>query len=743
MRVRSAILPCTAIAAMLFSCLASCCAGAEEEGERYALLVGVSTYRSDSGFTALKYPESDMKRLAESLKEIGFQERNIRLMVQSAPDERFNPRRENILKELSLLMANKRPNDTVMVVLSGHGLQKRGTDNSYFCPNDTNLKNIDTWLDMETVFAQMKLCNAGGKLLIADCCRDDPSLNNLKGVSEKVESMTRPAKLKPPQNVAVLLSCGTGESAYEEEELKGGVFTYFLIEGLKGDASMNGVIEVKSLASYLQRKVYDYVSGKRGASQTPSFRMESDKPLVLANLRKDLALTFPAKMKAAREATAKQDYAHAVEMFQAAQRLKPDDPSVRTELADALTERGKDYHSGRGVEKDYKEAMRWYKLAVAQGSSRAENNIGMLYQFGFGVMKDEKEAARWVRIAADKGLAIAQKNLGCFYREGTGVAQDDAEAVRWFRLAASQGQAESITSMGYMCEQGRGVDKDDKEAVRWYRAGAAANEVYAMRNLALMCKEGRGVLQNDEEAVLWFRKAADLGFDKAQTDLGRMYSAGRGVPQDNKEAVRWYRKAADQGESWAQNSLGYMYEAGQGVEKNEVEAARWYRLSADQGNGTGQSNLGNLYLNGTGVEQDYKEAARWFRKAAAQRDATAQCNLGYMYESGKGMAPDETEAARWYRLAAEQGLAMAQNNLGIYYKDGKGVVQNDNEAVKWFKKAADQGNPSAQNYMGVMYQAGRGGLPRNIGMAVEWYRKAAKNGEEWGAKNLHDLGYRN
>jgi len=257
------------------------------EGERYALLVGVSTYRSDSGFNNLKYPESDVIALKDALLELGFDEANIRLMVKSSPDERFNPRRENILKELKLLLANKNKDDTVIVVLSGHGLQPRAKDGAYFCPSDAVVKESETWLDLETVFEQLKNCGAGGKLLIADCCRDDPALANIKGLPQDVQSVTRPGKLKPPQNVAALFSCGNGEVAYEEEELKGGVFAHFLVQGLKGQAAFNGEIEIKSLAGYLQKKVYDYVSAKRGASQVPSFRMESDRLLVLAKVEPD------------------------------------------------------------------------------------------------------------------------------------------------------------------------------------------------------------------------------------------------------------------------------------------------------------------------------------------------------------------------------------------------------------------------------------------------------------------------
>src|SRR5437762_12582953 len=86
-------------------------------GERYALLVGVSEYREDSGLTNLQFPENDMTKLKDALVGLGFQPENVRLMVQSGVgSDRLKPRRENVLKELQLLMKNKRAEDLVLAM---------------------------------------------------------------------------------------------------------------------------------------------------------------------------------------------------------------------------------------------------------------------------------------------------------------------------------------------------------------------------------------------------------------------------------------------------------------------------------------------------------------------------------------------------------------------------------------------------------------------------------------------------
>jgi TPR repeat protein len=50
-------------------------------------------------------------------------------------------------------------------------------------------------------------------------------------------------------------------------------------------------------------------------------------------------------------------------------------------------------------------------LAADQGYPLAQQLLGQLYENGIGVEKDEKEAVKWYRKAANQGLAVSQHNL--------------------------------------------------------------------------------------------------------------------------------------------------------------------------------------------------------------------------------------------------------------------------------------------------------------------------------------------
>ena len=97
------------------------------------------------------------------------------------------------------------------------------------------------------------------------------------------------------------------------------------------------------------------------------------------------------------------------------------------------------YGNGNGVPQDDAEAVRWYRLAAAQGVADAQFNLGNQYRTGEGVPQDDAEAVKWYRLAAEQGDAEAQNNLGVSYTVGKGVPQDYITAHMWFNLAAANG----------------------------------------------------------------------------------------------------------------------------------------------------------------------------------------------------------------------------------------------------------------------------------------------------------------
>ncbi len=134
------------------------------------------------------------------------------------------------------------------------------------------------------------------------------------------------------------------------------------------------------------------------------------------------------------------------------------------------------YRYGRvPVERDPKEAARWFQKAVAQGHAPAMNAMGDLYNLGApGLPRDALEASKWYRQAADKGYADAMASLGDLHSSNKSSAlwKDDAEAVRWYRMAAERGHVLAMHNVARAYQTGKGVAVDKKEALNWYRKAA-------------------------------------------------------------------------------------------------------------------------------------------------------------------------------------------------------------------------------------------------------------------------------
>ncbi len=83
------------------------------------------------------------------------------------------------------------------------------------------------------------------------------------------------------------------------------------------------------------------------------------------------------------------------------------------------------------------------KALADLGVAAAQNNIGVMYDKGKGVARDYTQAVMWYRKAADQGYAGAQSNLGNKYCNGEGVSKDYTQAMMWYLLANAGGAKET------------------------------------------------------------------------------------------------------------------------------------------------------------------------------------------------------------------------------------------------------------------------------------------------------------
>ena len=63
------------------------------------------------------------------------------------------------------------------------------------------------------------------------------------------------------------------------------------------------------------------------------------------------------------------------------------------------------------VAQDYKEAVKWYRLAAKQGNDVAQFNLGLKYAHGVGVPQSYQETYNWLSLAAASGHKAAKESL--------------------------------------------------------------------------------------------------------------------------------------------------------------------------------------------------------------------------------------------------------------------------------------------------------------------------------------------
>ena len=278
------------------------------DGKRYALVVGVSTYRPGQPLPELEFTENDATELAKVLGDGGYK---VTLMTQTVGRDKgsevLSPMSDYIRDQLLAILDNPflKPEDVVIVAFAGHGVQYelveggKKTPKFYFCPSDADVAKLRTandvtdrsrLIDLSEVYQSLSDCKAGGKLLLVDACRNDPSKPS---VSRSLTSVTLPPLPPPPGGTAAYFSCSAHQQAFEDKDLKHGVFFHHVIEALKGDADAgtskrpaDGQITLTELSDHVSMTTYDYVRDKfKGARQAPELKGEFRLSIPLLKLR--------------------------------------------------------------------------------------------------------------------------------------------------------------------------------------------------------------------------------------------------------------------------------------------------------------------------------------------------------------------------------------------------------------------------------------------------------------------------
>ena len=232
--------------------------------QRWAVIIGVGHYE-DPGIGDLPNAVNDawaVKKMLSGLKD-GFPVENVLILVDSE-GTLSRPTRANILRFLTSRLELAGPDDTVLVYFAGHGTTEDGA--LYLLPSEAALINVATtgvaFADVERLLDRSR---AKKKILILDACHSGTGRGSDKMDTAAMEELDRASEGK-----VILSSCGENEVSYEMPNTGHGAFTYFLLEGLRGNGDKNkdGYITATELSRYTWDTTRRWAS-RQGLKQKP------------------------------------------------------------------------------------------------------------------------------------------------------------------------------------------------------------------------------------------------------------------------------------------------------------------------------------------------------------------------------------------------------------------------------------------------------------------------------------------
>ena len=244
----------------------------------WGLCVGINDYTRVKGYTFadLRCSKNDAEEMREVLEQHGISELYREARVKLVPQEKATA--AQIRARLRELGAKARPDDWLVLFLSGHGYARmRSADDYepgsffYLCA-DSDRRKPSTQLSSKDLYDALTKIRCS-KLVILDCCH-----------SGDVKEYVTPLRALSREGVPFLIlsSCKINQSSYEPRKGKHGLFTQSLLEAI-GDASSGkgkkraNPLTGKEVGDALARRLAILLEkyGLDSEDQTPEFLIDS------------------------------------------------------------------------------------------------------------------------------------------------------------------------------------------------------------------------------------------------------------------------------------------------------------------------------------------------------------------------------------------------------------------------------------------------------------------------------------
>jgi Caspase domain len=257
--------------------------------DKYAVVVGIAHYAdSAGGVTSLQFADRDAQEFRDFLLSPdggSFPKDNVRILLNE------DATAQNVRSALFTFLTKAQPQDEVVLYVAGHGTpDPNDPRNLYLLTYDTKLDDMGgtafpMW-QLQDVFT--RVLKAKRVVTFADTCHSYGFSGERRGKKSNNLVNQYVAKAANDSDRAVITASDISQLSYESDKWGGGhgVFTFFLLKGLRGEADLNkdGTVTAGELFAYIHDNVDKATSGNQSPMALPG--LAERLPLSGVGLRK-------------------------------------------------------------------------------------------------------------------------------------------------------------------------------------------------------------------------------------------------------------------------------------------------------------------------------------------------------------------------------------------------------------------------------------------------------------------------
>ncbi|MBU4288384.1 MAG: caspase family protein, partial [Proteobacteria bacterium] len=240
--------------------------------DTFAVVIGID-YQNRKDIPHLQYASNDARQVYEVLTDPrygGVPEENAILLLNEKATR----------NEMMVAFRKIRDRDGyIYVYYSGHGAPKTKGDqfiDAYLVPDNAIVTDPealeDTSIKMSYLQKLMDDSHAKGIMVALDACFSGGGKSIVpKGGKPLVGMLISSEIMKPTGAGRVLItSSATNQQSWEDEaEIKGGIFTHYLLEGLMGKGGKDVWVKIDELSDYVKKNVPKASKRLKGQEQYP------------------------------------------------------------------------------------------------------------------------------------------------------------------------------------------------------------------------------------------------------------------------------------------------------------------------------------------------------------------------------------------------------------------------------------------------------------------------------------------